>query len=277
MIVANQKQLDMKKIITSAAICLSGFASIAQVGAVAPNFTADDINGTTHDLYTYLSEGKVVIVDMFATWCPPCWTFHNAHYLEDLNTQFGPNGTDEVVIIAYEDDINTSLDDLNGTGNNTLGDWVSGVSYNMINGPVALPVQYGSGYPTISVICPSDKKIKYNLLYTNSLQEMKTQVQEVITECSMGSLEENLSKIELTVAPNPSTDLTNVAFNAMTNENAELSIYSVSGELILNSFHQVVEGENVLELDLSPVAAGTYFLKLETPTQFSTLKTIVKM
>jgi len=267
----------MKKIVTSIAVCLSGFASMAQVDVVAPNFTADDINGTTHDLYDHLADGKVVIVDMFTTWCSPCWSFHSQHYLEDLNTEFGPNGTNEVVIIAYEDDPSTTLDALNGIGPNTYGDWTAGVSYNIINGTISLPSEYGTGYPTVSVICPSDKEIKCNLVSVSSLQEMRTWVQDVITQCSSNSVEETPHALELFVAPNPLTDKLHVAFNAVNSENAELSIYSVSGELISVSSHQVLEGENVLELDLGSIEAGTYFLKVETPTQFSTLKTIVKL
>ncbi len=267
----------MRRIITSIAVVLSSFASLAQVGAVAPNFTADDINGTTHDVYAHLAAGKVVIVDMFATWCGPCWNFHNAHYLEDLNTQFGPNGTNEVVIIAYEDAGNTNLDDLYGTGSNTLGDWVTGVSYTMIHGPQVLPSQYGSGYPTISVICPSDKKIKYNLFNSGSLQQMVADVQDVIDECGFASVEDSPSAIELSVSPNPTSNTANVVFEAAISENASVSIYSLSGELITSSNHQLLVGRNSIELDLTTIEVGMYLLKVETSNSVSKLTSIVKM
>ncbi|MCJ8292442.1 MAG: T9SS type A sorting domain-containing protein [Crocinitomicaceae bacterium] len=267
----------MKKIITSIAICLSGFASTAQVGAVAPNFTADDINGTSQDLYAHLAAGKVVIVDMYATWCGPCWSFHTGHYLEDIYAEFGPNGTNEVVIIGYEDAQNTSLDDMYGTGSNTLGDWVTGVSYTLIHGPVVLPAEYGTGYPTVSVICPSDKKIKYNLFNSGTLQQMKDDVQDVITQCSSVSISESPLSIELSIAPNPVTDITRITFDALSSENAVVNVYSISGELVLTSNYNVEVGINSIELDLNQVEAGTYLLKVETSSSVSNMTTLVKM
>ncbi len=40
----------------------------SQIGNVAPNFTEKDINGNTVDLYSYLNQGKLVILDVSTTW-----------------------------------------------------------------------------------------------------------------------------------------------------------------------------------------------------------------
>ena len=37
-------------------------------GSIAPDFTATDINGTTHNLQSYLDEGKSVVLLFDATW-----------------------------------------------------------------------------------------------------------------------------------------------------------------------------------------------------------------
>ena len=63
----------MKKLFTILTICwsLSSFAQLAD-GSVAPDFTVTDINGNSHRLYDYLNNGYTVIIDISATWCPPC-------------------------------------------------------------------------------------------------------------------------------------------------------------------------------------------------------------
>jgi thiol-disulfide isomerase/thioredoxin len=267
----------MKKILTSITTIIATGSLFAQVGVVAPDFTQTDINGTSHNLYTYLNAGKVVIVDMSATWCGPCWGFHNAHYLESLHDEFGPGGTNEVVVLFYEDDTQTTLADLNGTGSNTQGDWVTGVTYPIINGTASLPYpEYGEGYPTVSVICPTDKKIKDNLFGYGTLNEMRAAVQDIIDQCSSAaSLTENTA-LEVSVAPNPTTGNTTVRFSVPTDATATIELYSVSGQYIFAVQKTIASGENSVDLDLSTLDAGTYFIKVMNEDSSSTMIPVVK-
>ena len=72
-----------------------------------------DIEGETHNLYEILDEGKTVILDLFAVWCGPCWSFAETGVLEDLQAQY----PDEVVCIAIEADPSTAESTIFGGGN----------------------------------------------------------------------------------------------------------------------------------------------------------------
>lgn len=159
----------MKKILLSGMLFL-GLGANAQLadGSIAPDFTLTDINGTSHNLYSYLDAGYTVFIDVSATWCGPCWNYHTTNALEDLWVAHGPSGgtnvsggtTDDVIVIFIEGDGSTTSADLNGTGSNTQGDWVTGVSHPIIDPASAEATAFNNDYaiayyPTIYKICTS--------------------------------------------------------------------------------------------------------------------------
>src|SRR5690606_37241289 len=137
-------------------LALAGLTASAQQ---ASDFTMTDINGVEHNLQTYLDAGKTVLIDVSATWCGPCWQVHNMHSLENLYMAYGPGGSDEIVVLFVEGDDDTTLQDLQGTGNNTQGDWVTGVPYPIIDNGWDLAVDLdinnndGIAYPSLYRIC----------------------------------------------------------------------------------------------------------------------------
>ena len=160
----------MKKILLIATVALLSFNNAqAQLpdGSVGPDFTLTDVDGVTHNLYTYLNDGYTVFIDLYAVWCGPCWSYKQTGALDDLYEQHGPAGypnvlsttTDDVMVITIEADEN-DLACLYGTGCNTVGDWITGSPFPMIctdgtvnNAQVAS--DYGLAYyPTIYMICP---------------------------------------------------------------------------------------------------------------------------
>ncbi|HNP49597.1 MAG TPA: TlpA disulfide reductase family protein, partial [Bacteroidia bacterium] len=137
-------------------LILGSYQSQAQLsdGSIAPDFTATDINGNTYHLYDYLDQGKTVVIDVSATWCGPCWAYHNSGALEDLYAQYGPSGTNSMMVFFIEGDGTTTLADLQGTGTNTQGNWVAGTPYPIIDN-AGIGNSYAIRYfPTIYMICP---------------------------------------------------------------------------------------------------------------------------
>ncbi len=132
-------------------------------GSTAPNWTLTDLSGNTHQLYDILDNGYTVYIDVFATWCGPCWAYHQTHAFRDLYNEYGPGGTNDVRVFGIEADMSTNEACIYGPTNcngNTQGNWKAGVPYPIINitssnGP-SFPSDYQIAYyPTIYVICPS--------------------------------------------------------------------------------------------------------------------------
>lgn len=131
-------------------------------GSIAPDFTGVDINGESHNLYSLLNAGKHVYIDVSATWCGPCWNYHNSHALRDLWETHGPPGTDEAFVMFIEGDAATNTACLYGPSGcvgGTQGDWVSGTPYPIIDDASIAGLYQIAYFPTIFYICPIDKKV----------------------------------------------------------------------------------------------------------------------
>jgi len=154
----------MKKLLCTAACFFALFTAQAQIpdGSIAPDFTVTDLNGVTHSLSAYLAQGKTVIIDISATWCSPCWNYHESGALEQLYYTYGPEGSDEVVVLFIEGDGYTSIESLYGTnmpGDSgvTAGNWMEHSPYPVVDSDDVAALYEINYFPTIFRICPDGK------------------------------------------------------------------------------------------------------------------------
>ncbi len=157
------KKFNVKKILLLFSLLCLFKTAHAQLsdGATAPDWTLVDLDGNSHHLYEYLDSGYTVYLDFFATWCGPCWAYHSSHAFEDLYSEYGPSGTNEVRCFGIEADYSTSEDcmyDINCPS--SQGDWTAGVDFPQVNltgsnGPNVANDYQINYYPTIYAICPN--------------------------------------------------------------------------------------------------------------------------
>ena len=250
----------MKKLLLSLAV-FCGLTSHAQLAdnSLAPNFTVTayqpwlsaaglDNNGT-YTLYDYLDRGYTVILDVSATWCPPCFSYHDAHILDQLWENYGVAGqpgvsanTQNRVLVLWVDADPSTADVTMLDGSGTPGNWVNtgytlgqmppngtsgNVMFPMANPGSTVANQIGNGYninyyPTLYIIAPN-RRIKEigQLSYSTLVAELSYGNQNQINDGDAALVSYNGSSTvcEDTYTPSAivgnggSTTLTNVAVN----------------------------------------------------------------
>lgn len=146
-------------------------------GSIAPDFTLTDIEGNEYNLYSILDEGKSVLLDLFAVWCGPCWTFAETGVFDAFNETYG----NSVVTLAVEADPTTPLGSLYG-GGNSIGDWTELITYPLANDDLIADSSFYNlnYYPTIYLICPDRTVTEIGQVSpNNSYWTVSTLAQEV--------------------------------------------------------------------------------------------------
>lgn len=256
----------MKKILLSVFSLFAGLGAFAQFGT-APDFSVVDLDGNEINLYAdILDQGLVAVVDVSATWCPPCWSLHSSHALEDLHQAYGPNGTNQLRVIFYEGDANTTLADLEGTTGGTMGDWLDGTTYPVINeSPLSLDLGIWAplGFPTVNIVRPGDYEIVAD---TWNITSFEGQV-DAINNSGAGIVLDPVSVNEVETAavvgvfPNPTAGDLTIQLGGFDGQ-VMIEVYDMIGNIAFQT-----STANVVErVDVSELAAGNYLLRAYNDT-----------
>lgn len=108
-------------------------AAQSMVGKPAPEFHLNDLEGAKHDSHEW--DGKVVILNFWATWCPPCRS--ETPMFVEMQEQYGATGLQFVgVAIDSADKVQDFMD-------------TYGINYPMLigdNDAIETAKQYGDRY-----------------------------------------------------------------------------------------------------------------------------------
>lgn len=180
-----------KSLLVAASVALLGGSAMAQLpdNSICPDWTGTDLNGNVHNLYSLLDSGYTVFIDVSATWCGPCWAYHNTHALKNLYETYGPGTAEDAVRVFFvEGDGSTTLADLQGNTSASQGDWIDGTTYPIIdNASIAnlLEITY---FPTIYKVCPNRVITEVGQISTSQLWSSAGNCQSAIAGTDAGLL-----------------------------------------------------------------------------------------
>lgn len=237
-------------------------------GTVVPNFTTTDVNGNPHDLYEYLDAGYTVIVDISATWCGPCWSYHEGGAFEEIWEAHGPAGepgvsentTDDVVILWFEGDPGTAESELE---NSTLGNWLE-PNGNAVNFPIMNDNNVAeffdlSFYPTIFTICPNKRvKLTGQLNATQHYAELGNCEQPVEgTNAALTSMSSNISAVGCEASASGSLSVVVQNFGTSTINSFTVEVIGNGQTIASEDFNGSLDVFETTEIDFGNITVET--------------------
>ena len=239
------------------------FISISIAFAQATDFTTDDCNGISHQLFSELDAGNVIVIAWVMP-CGPCATYSMPAY--SAAQSYATSHPGKVHFYIADDAISpiygpcSSLPAWGSSNSMPNSIFFQSVDVNM-NG-------YGtSGMPKVVVLGGSDHTIFYN---KNDSHINFNDVQSAINDALAAPLaltEQQNSKLGLISFPNPAQNgLLNISYEIDRIENINFDILNILGETVLTLDDQTPQtiGQHNNTFDISKLTKGTYFLKFST-------------
>jgi len=247
----------MKKLTLFIALSL---INISIVFAQATDFTADDCNGVTHNLFDSLDAGNVIVISWVMP-CGPCATYSLPAYAAVQS--FATSHPGRVHFYMADDYANTTCSSLMSWGNtNNMPNstFFSSSDVNMSGYGIA-------GMPKVVVLGGSDHTIFYNQNDSHiTFNGTQTAISDALSAPLAVNDQQN-SKFGLISFPNPTQNgKLNVSYRIDNNGPINIEIINILGKTVLALEDQIpnIIGQYNNTFDISELTKGTYFLKLST-------------
>lgn len=221
-------------------ICAASIGAQAQTTAV--DFSADDCDGNSHQLFSELEAGDVVILELVMMGCQPCVTA-----AQSLTTNVLPNVSDPTRVKLY------SIGFSNSVTCAQMNNWKStnGFTHTVFAGMSNLTTYYGGmGMPTIAIVGGVNHGVYYSELGHSNGDNPA--ILAAIEAALSGVGMEETTTTSVVIHPNPAEDVLNFDRGAWT----QARILDLQGREVMNV------KINTSKLDVAVLQSGMYVLQL---------------
>jgi hypothetical protein len=256
----------MRKFLIGIAILLV----LAGMSQTAVNFTCNDCSGYTHDLFTELDAGKVIVI----CWVEPCGgcadpSLITAYIVESYQNNF-PEKVFMYLVDDYADTDCASLISWANMFGIHPSAFFSDETINMLD--------YGPpGMPKVVVIGSSDHDIFYNANNLVDSAVLSQAINEAIVATTTGIIPINKGFENARLLPNPADINIFLLVNLEGSENIQTQITSQTGNILYQkTWIGLSRGQNKLEIDVSTFKNGFYLIEIIDDGSIRKIKMIVQ-
>lgn len=245
----------MKTKLLTLALTLGSLAMTAQN---AVDFTSNDCAGNSHNLFSELNSGKVIVI----AWVMPCGACAAASQTAYSVVQsYASSNPGQVLMYVVDDAGNTSCSTLNNWVNTNSMPNVTTFSNSVID-----MTDYGTaGMPKIVVVGGGyGHELYFNA--NNSAANNATGIQNAIDSALVdvtGITNPTNTTSSISLFPNPALGSSVLTITAAQPSKANVEVYNTLGEKVLSVFDGTLQqGENRLNINTEGLAAGNYFVRI---------------
>lgn len=251
----------MKKLIFTSMIALMFVATISKA-QTATDFTAIDCNSMSHNLYTELNAGKVVVI----SWVMPCSACVGGATAASTAVQsFATSHPGMVVQYLVDDAGNTTCSSLSSWATTNGLDLTKMTTFG--NSPVTIDEANfgGSGMPHVVVIGPN-KMIYYNQF--NGASNNATAITAAINSALTPAGIDDKSLESFAVYPNPTSNALTIKSNY---EIDQVVIKDIDGKTVSS-----ITNPSIKEVMVNNLATGNYSIQLFSKSKMVSKGTFTK-
>jgi len=223
---------------------------------IAPDFTVVTTQNDTLSLYKSLSQGKIVVLDLFQSSCGSCQI--NSPIIDSAYKLAG-SGNGNIIFWGISNiDDNQTLQQF--AINNGITFPIAGIDGKGDSAILKIEDLVGAfGYPTYAVICPNDKSMIWNINNPPSYNGFTTYYQNCNASGTLYS--KKYTKTPVNIFPNPATDYLDINFFLSAKANIKIELINSNGEIV-KSIKEFVSDETDYHqrILLNNIQDGNYYL-----------------